>query len=222
MRGRRTERAARRRALRRESGARSSCSSPTPATASPTTNLSPHLRSVLHDPRRRRGHRPRPQHLLRHRPRSRRPDRRREPGRTAGRRSRCCCRRGSRSRAPAAIARRARATRASATTSRPRSAAGGTRGRGRERRAPMRWRSAGTRRSTWRSSTAALIAADLAGWRGARGRRAADPAGADVACRPTTATWSGSDVSRRRAVLAPPFQLRALRAAVRAVSKECV
>ena len=47
-----------------------------------------HLRSVLHDARRRRGHRPRPEHLLRHRPRSRRPDRRREPRRGRGRRSR--------------------------------------------------------------------------------------------------------------------------------------
>ena len=37
------------------------------------------LRSVLHDARRRRGHRPRPQHLLRHRPRSRRADLGREP-----------------------------------------------------------------------------------------------------------------------------------------------
>ena len=40
-----------------------------------------HFRSVLHDPRRRRGHRARPQHLLRHRPRSRRPDFGREQGR---------------------------------------------------------------------------------------------------------------------------------------------
>ena len=52
-----------------------------------------HLRSVLHDARRRRGHRPRPEHLLRHRPRSRRTDHRAEPRRGRGRRSGSCCRR---------------------------------------------------------------------------------------------------------------------------------
>ena len=40
----------------------------------------PDLRSVLHDPRSRRGHGPRPQHLLRHRPRSWRADQRVEQG----------------------------------------------------------------------------------------------------------------------------------------------
>ena len=86
-------------------------------------NLSPHLRSVLHDPRRRRGHRARPQHLLRHRPRSRRADLRREPGRTgddvqaaAAGAERGAGRRNDRSSRTA--------TRASATTSRRRSAAG--------------------------------------------------------------------------------------------------
>ena len=44
----------------------------------------PDLRSVLHHARRRRGHRPRPQHLLRHRARSRRPDPRSRAGSAVG------------------------------------------------------------------------------------------------------------------------------------------
>jgi hypothetical protein len=67
----------------------------------------------------------------------------------------------------------------------------------------------------------ALVAADLEAWRRARGGGAEWPLvlismGAD-----------DGDVERfgrecASAVLAPPFQLRTLRAAVRAVSKECV
>ena len=73
---------------------------------------------------------------------------------TAGRRSRCCCRRGSRSRAPARSSSHT-PTRASVTTSRPRLADGACGGRDRDRRAPTRWRFAGTRPSSRRSSTAA-------------------------------------------------------------------
>ena len=80
MRGASVEAPARRRALSTRPPRRSSCSSGTPAMAS-TREPVAHLRSVLHDPRRRRGHRPRPEHLLRDRPRSRRADHGGEQGR---------------------------------------------------------------------------------------------------------------------------------------------
>jgi CheY-like chemotaxis protein len=66
-----------------------------------------------------------------------------------------------------------------------------------------------------------LIAADLAGWRAAR------PASHGIPLVLISMSADDGDVERfgreqATAVLAPPFQLRAIRSAVRAVSKECV
>ena len=127
------------------------------------------LRSVLHDARRRRGHGPRPQHLLRHRPRSRRPDPRREPGRrgddvldpAAG---------AARRAGPATRAdpRRASAIRASATSWRRRWPAGATRSSSPDEPSEALDASANGRPRTALLVDRGVIAADLTAWRSAR------------------------------------------------------
>ena len=185
----------------------SSCSSPTPARHRSRRTFAD-LRSVLHDPRRRRRHGPRPQHLLRHRARPRRTDRGREQGAGRGRCSRILL--------PARV------------DGRRRGRAGARRARRTERARLHRGRAGGVglRVSSPPTSSARR-------WRGTARAAAGGVRRSRASLPPTWPTGAGArrhagvplvlvsmaaedgDVERfgreqASAVLAPPFQLRAL------------
>ena len=218
MRGRPTKRLRRRRALRRgRRGGRAVHPGHRPRhrRRQPVA----HLRPVLHDPRRRRRHRPRPQHLLRDRARPRRADHGREHGQHGH--DVFAAAAGARRGGPSASRSSSRTpNRASAITLPRRWAAGAAtwspRPRAREALTLCRRRAAarGVRRSRRHRGRSA-------GWQ--RGARRAP----GVPLVLVSMSADDGDVERfgrehASAVLAPPFQLRAIRSAIRAIAKECV